>query len=107
MIKSEITLTVVLICVGITIFPAIAPIAAGQRMGPGMMYGYGPGYGFNTTGFQAGYGPGYWMGPGMMYGYGQGDSTSIADELSKLASLKKEGVITQGEYDKLKNRLIG
>jgi len=136
MVKSEIALTVFLICAGITIFPVIAPIAAGQRMGPGMMYdygpgyslnatdfqtvygpgywmgpwmmyGYGPGYSLNTTGFQTVYGPGYWMSPWMMYGYGPGNSTSIADELSKLASLKKEGVITQDEYNKLKNRLIG
>jgi hypothetical protein len=151
--KSGIHLVFFFICAGITIFSALSPIVVGQRMGPGMMYGYGPGYGINTTGSQTGYGPGYLMGPGMMYGYGPGyginttgsqtgygpgylmgpwmmygygpaygmgpevmygyygygagNSTSIADEISKLASLKKEGLITQDEYAKLKNRLIG
>jgi hypothetical protein len=180
--KSGIHLVFFFICAGITIFSALSPIVVGQRMGPGMMYGYGPGYGINTTGSQTGYGPGYLMGPWMMYGYGPGyginttgsqtgygpgylmgpgmmygygpgyginttgsqtgygpgylmgpwmmygygpaygmgpevmygyygygagNSTSIADEISKLASLKKEGLITQDEYAKLKNRLIG
>lgn len=54
--------------------------------------------------------PGYYqpwqMGPGMMYGYGPSNSTFIADELSKLDDLRKEGVITQDEYNKLKTRLI-
>jgi hypothetical protein len=121
MSKSGIVLAVVLICIGMTIAPS-----AGQRIGPGMMYGYGPGdgsnatgfqagygpgygmgpwmmygygpgYGFNTTGFQTGYGPGYGMGPWMMYGYGPSYPTSIADELSKLDALRKEGAITQDE----------
>jgi LTXXQ motif family protein len=37
-------------------------------MGPGIMGGYGPGYGAGS-GY---YGMGYGMGPGMMYGYGSG-----------------------------------
>jgi Spy/CpxP family protein refolding chaperone len=40
-------------------------------MGPGMMGGYGPGYG-QGQGYGPGYGPGYGMGPGMMGGYGMG-----------------------------------
>lgn len=46
-------------------------------MHPGMMGGYGPGYGMGP-GMMQGYGPGYGMGPGMMrgddapYGYGPG-----------------------------------
>jgi hypothetical protein len=76
------------------------------QMGPGMMYGYGPGYSPNISAPQVGYVPGYWVGPGMMYGYGPGNSTSIAGELSKLDDLRKEGAITQDEYNKLKTRLI-
>ncbi len=41
--------------------------------GPGMMGGYGPGYGMMGPGMMGGYGPGYgMMGPGMMGGYGYG-----------------------------------
>jgi len=62
--------------------PAIAQYGPGW-MGPGMMYGYGPGGGYslgwmgpgmmNGYGPGGGYGPG-WMGPGMMGGvpYGPG-----------------------------------
>jgi hypothetical protein len=86
----------------------------GYWMGPGMMYGYGPGS-------HMGYGLGYWMGPGTMYGYGPGYNinatvsqlgyrpsyqASIADELRKLADLKKLGTITENEFNQLKNRLI-
>ena len=42
---------------------ALAHGGPGYGMGPGMMQGYGQGYG---------HGPGYGMGPGMMQGYGQG-----------------------------------
>jgi len=50
---------------------AIAAFAASAsaQMGPGMMGGYGPGYGMGP-GMMGGYGPGYGMGPGMMWGYG-------------------------------------
>lgn len=34
------------------------------------------------------------------------DSQSISDELSKLAKLKNDGVITQNEFDDLKNKII-
>jgi Spy/CpxP family protein refolding chaperone len=42
-----------------------------NNMGPGMMGGYGPGYGMGH-GMMGGYGPGYGMGHGMMGGYGPG-----------------------------------
>jgi len=57
---------------------------SGYGMGPGMMYGYGSGYGAGPgygMGYgmgpwmMGGYGPGYGMGPGMMYGYGAGYGT--------------------------------
>ncbi|MCM5569837.1 Spy/CpxP family protein refolding chaperone [Burkholderiaceae bacterium FT117] len=52
-----------------------AGIAAAQpapdAQAPGMMGGYGPGYGMGP-GMMGGYGPGYGMGPGMMGGYGPG-----------------------------------
>lgn len=45
--------------------------AQAQPYGPGMMGGYGPGYGYGRGYMMGpGYGPGYMMGPGMMYGYG-------------------------------------
>lgn len=61
----------------------LALIAAGSvhaqpYYGPGMMGGYGPGYGMMGGGYGpgymmgGGYGPGYGMGPGMMGGYGPG-----------------------------------
>ena len=44
--------------------------AAGPQ-GPGMMGGWGHGYGMGP-GMMGGYGPGWGMGPGMMGGYGPG-----------------------------------
>lgn len=44
-------------------------IANAQPYGPGMMGGYGQGYGYGP-GYMMGRGYGYGMGPGMMYGYG-------------------------------------
>ena len=50
MAKSGIELVVLLICAGITVFPVIAPTAAGQRMGPWMMDWYqSPFMGFWTS----------------------------------------------------------
>ena len=46
---------------------AAGAVQAQPYYGPGMMGGYGPGYGM----MGGGYGPGYMMGPGMM-GYGGG-----------------------------------
>ena len=64
MTNSEITRAAFLICAGIAVSSMIMPIVIGQRMDPGLMYGYGPGYGINATGPQAGYGPGYGMNHG-------------------------------------------
>ena len=69
MAKSGTALTALPICLGVMIFPMIAPTAIGQRIGPGMMYWYEPGYGINSIGFQTGYGPSYGMGPCMMGPY--------------------------------------
>ena len=59
-------------------FGAVSSVSAAEpasgwqnNMGPGMMGGYGPGYGMGP-GMMGGYGPGYGMGPGMMGGYGPG-----------------------------------
>lgn len=121
MSKSEIALIVLLILVGIAILFVIwispwmtyrygpgqqTGYGPGYWMGPQMMYGYGPSYGINTTSPQIGYGPGYWMGPQMMYGYRPSNPKSIADELNKLAALKKDGLITDNEYAQLKSQLI-
>ncbi len=55
---------------------ALFSAAAWAQWGPGMMGGYGPGYGGGPgmmAGYGGGYGPGYGMGPGMMGGgYGPG-----------------------------------
>ena len=62
----------------------------GRRMGPGMMGGYGQGYG-----------PGYDMGPGMMGGYGPGygrgsnsgpgaDLNLSAEQRSKIAKIQDD-----------------
>lgn len=59
---------------------AFAHPANAQPYGPGMMGGYGPGYGMMGGGYgpgygpsmMGGYGPGYMMGPGYGGGYGPG-----------------------------------
>jgi Spy/CpxP family protein refolding chaperone len=74
-----------------------------NNMGPGMMGGYGPGYGMGP-GMMGGYGPGYGMGPGMMGGYGPGygmgpgmmgwgnyrDLNLSADQKSKITQIRQE-----------------
>jgi Spy/CpxP family protein refolding chaperone len=56
--------------------PAAPNWGYGHMMGPGMMGGYGqgwgPGQGMMGPGMMGGYGQGWGMGPGMMGGYGQG-----------------------------------
>jgi Spy/CpxP family protein refolding chaperone len=59
-----------------SLFGVVANLSAAEppsdsQRGPGMMGGYGPGYGMGP-GMGYGYGPGYGMGPGMMGGYGPG-----------------------------------
>lgn len=67
-------------------------------MGPGMMEGYGPGYGMGW-GMMGGYGPGYGMGPGMMGGYGghgmmgfgsYRDLKLSDDQQAKIQQIRKE-----------------
>jgi Spy/CpxP family protein refolding chaperone len=65
---------IISIALAASLFGIMANISAaeppsGWQNGPGMMGGYGPGYGMGMMG---GYGPGYGMGPGMMGGYGPG-----------------------------------
>ena len=58
----------------------------GYGMGPGMMGGYGPGYG----GMMGGYGHGYGMGPGMM-GWGNfRDLNLSADQKSRITQIRQE-----------------
>lgn len=56
--------------------------------GPGMMGGYGPGYGMGQ-GMMGGYGPGYGMGPGMMGHRNYRDLNLSADQQSKIAQIRK------------------
>lgn len=77
------------------------PDAGWGGRGPGMMGGYGPGYGMGP-GMMGGYGPGYGMGPGMMGGYGgygmgpgmmgYGDYHDLnlsSEQRSKIAQIRK------------------
>jgi Spy/CpxP family protein refolding chaperone len=60
-------------------------------MGPGMMGGYGPGYGMGP-GMMGGYGPGG-MGPGMMGGFGPGlgYGVDLSDEQrAKISGIQEE-----------------
>jgi Spy/CpxP family protein refolding chaperone len=58
-------------------------------MGPGMMGGYGPGYGMGP-GMMGRYGPGYGMGPGMMgWGIYQGLNLSD-DQKTKISHIRQE-----------------
>lgn len=74
-----ITAALFLLTLGITVSAHADPQGPGMMggygpgygMGPGMMGGYGQGYGMGP-GMMGGYGPGYGMGPGMMGGYGMG-----------------------------------
>ena len=71
----------------------------GYGMGPGMMGGYGPGYGMGP-GMMGGYGPGYGMGPGTMGGYGPGGygALKLSDEQrAKIATIQEESSRKQWE----------
>ena len=84
----------------------------GYGMGPGMMGGYGPGYGghmgsysMGWGGHMGGYGPGNGMGPGMMGGYGPGYGMgpqamyggNYADPDESLAALKSQLGISEAQ----------
>lgn len=58
----------------------------GYGMGPGMMGGFGPGYG----GMMGGYGPGYGMGSGMMGWGNYRDLNLSADQKSKITQIRQE-----------------
>jgi hypothetical protein len=121
MFKSRTLQLALLLCASIALFSLIAPAAVGQRMGPGMMYGYGPGYSANTTGSQQpGYGSGLGTSPLIMndfmpayganaagpqaiigsgYKTSQATSTNIAEDLT-FAPWTPDGNITPGEYSR-------
>jgi Spy/CpxP family protein refolding chaperone len=79
-----------------TLFGAMPNLSAAEPasdwqndMGPGMMGGYGPGYGMGP-GMMGGYGPGYGMGPGMM-GWGNYRGLNLSeDQKSKITQIQKE-----------------
>jgi hypothetical protein len=117
MTKFGIMPAALLICIGFTLFSLIAPAAVGQRMGPGMMYGYGPGYSTNATGPQAGYGPAYGMTPVMIYEFmpvysanatgsqaayrpGYGTSQAPSANIQTEVPWMPDGNITTGEYSR-------
>lgn len=66
------------------------PLSGWQNsMGPGMMGGYGPGYGMGP-GMMGGYGPGYGMGPGMM-GWGNFRELNLnKDQETKITQIRHE-----------------
>jgi Spy/CpxP family protein refolding chaperone len=64
----------------------------GWGMGPGMMGGYGGGWGMGP-GMMGGYGPGGGMGPGMMGGYGGDPYAGLdltADQRKKIADTREQ-----------------
>lgn len=68
--------------------------------GPGMMGGFGPGYGAGP-GMMGGWGHGYGMGPGMMGGYGAGPALWMldlsAEQRAELAKIQDEARSRQWE----------
>lgn len=90
------TLRVFCIVMAASLFGAMANLSAAEPasdwqndMGPGMMGGYGPGYGMGP-GMMGGYGPGYGMGPGMM-GWGNYRGLNLSeDQKSKITQIQKE-----------------
>jgi Spy/CpxP family protein refolding chaperone len=70
-------------------FSAAEPASDWQSMGPGMMGGYGPGYGMGP-GTMGGYGPGYGMGPGMMGWRNYRELNLSADQKSKISQIRQE-----------------
>lgn len=70
---------------------ALFSAAAWAQWGPGMMGGYGPGYGMGPGMMGGGYAQGY--GPGMMGGYGPGayGALDLTDEQrDKIASIQQD-----------------
>jgi Spy/CpxP family protein refolding chaperone len=79
-----------------SLFGAIANLSAAEpesdwknEMGPGMVGGYGPGYGMGQ-GMMGGNGPGYGMGHGMV-GWGNFRGLNLSDDQkSKITPIRKE-----------------
>jgi len=84
------------IVIAVSLFGAMANLSAAEppsdwqgSMGPGMMGGYGPGYGMGP-GMMGGYGPGYGMGPGMMGWRNYRELNLSADQKSKITQIRQE-----------------
>jgi len=84
------------IVMAVSLFGAMANVRAAEpapdwqgNMGPGMMGGYGPGYGMGS-GMMGGYGPGYGMGPGMMGWRNYRELNLNADQKSKITQIRQE-----------------
>lgn len=93
-------LRVFCIVMAASLFGAMANLSAAEPasdwqndMGPGMMGGYGPGYGMGPGmpgGMMGGYGPGYGMGSGMM-GWGNYRGLNLSeDQKTKITQIQKE-----------------
>jgi len=94
MMKNQIRILSIVLAA--SLFGAIANLSAAEpesdwqsNMGPGMMGGYGPGYGMGP-GMMGGYGPGYGMGHGMME-FGNFRGLDLSEEQrSKINPIRKE-----------------
>jgi Spy/CpxP family protein refolding chaperone len=84
------------IVIAVSLFGVMANLSAAEpppdwqgNMGPGMMGGYGSGYGMGP-GMMGGYGPGYGMGPGMMGWRNYRELNLSADQKSKITQIRQE-----------------
>lgn len=89
-------LQILSIVMAASLFGVVSNLAAADppsdwqnNIGPGMMGGYGPGYGMGP-GMMGGYGPGYGMGPGMMGWGNYRDLNLSADQKSKITQIRQE-----------------
>lgn len=85
------------IVIAASLFGGFANLSAAETgsdwqsgMGPGMMGGYGPGYGMGPGMMGGGYGPGYGMGPGMMGWRNYRDLNLSADQKAKITQIRQE-----------------
>lgn len=89
-------LRIITIVLAVSMFGAVANVSAAEpasdwqsNMGPGMMGGYGPGYGMGP-GMMGGYGHGYGMGTGMMGWRNYRGLDLSADQKSKITPIQNE-----------------
>jgi len=78
--------------IGSAVSLALAGAVLAQPYGPGMMGGYGNGYGMGP-GMMGGYGGGYGMGPGMMGGYANDAYAGLdltPEQRKKIADIQQE-----------------